>query len=81
MVKNLLVEAGDAGSILGGGSLEEGVATHSSVLAWRIPWTEEPGGLRSVEAQRETLEGLSTCTYSLICVASFCCTAETSTTF
>ena len=25
--------------------LEEGMATHSSVLAWRIPWTEEPGGL------------------------------------
>ena len=28
-------------------SLEEGMATHSSVLAWRIPWTEEPGGLQS----------------------------------
>ena len=28
--------------------LEEGTATHSSVLAWRIPWTEEPGGLQSV---------------------------------
>ena len=27
--------------------LEEGVATHSSVLAWRIPWTVEPGGLQS----------------------------------
>ena len=27
--------------------LEEGTATHSSVLAWRIPWTEEPGGLQS----------------------------------
>ena len=26
-------------------SLEEGTATHSSILAWRIPWTEEPGGL------------------------------------
>ena len=26
-------------------SLEEGMATHSSILAWRIPWTEEPGGL------------------------------------
>ena len=32
--------------------LEEGMATHSSVLAWRIPWTEEPGGLRSVGLQR-----------------------------
>ena len=28
--------------------LEEGMATHSSVLAWRIPWTEEPGGLPSM---------------------------------
>ena len=27
--------------------LEEGTATHSSILAWRIPWTEEPGGLQS----------------------------------
>ena len=29
-------------------ALEEGLATHSSVLAWRIPWTEEPGGLQSL---------------------------------
>ena len=28
--------------------LEEGMATHSSILAWRVPWTEVPGGLRSV---------------------------------
>ena len=28
--------------------LEKGMATHSSVLAWKIPWTEEPGGLQSV---------------------------------
>ena len=28
--------------------LEEGMATHSSILAWRIPWTEKPGGLQSV---------------------------------
>ena len=32
--------------------LEEGMATHSSILAWRIPWTEEPGGLPSMESQR-----------------------------
>ena len=32
--------------------LKEGMATHSSVLAWRIPWTEEPGGLQSVGLQR-----------------------------
>ena len=32
--------------------LEEGMATHSSVLAWGIPWTEEPGGLQSMGSQR-----------------------------
>ena len=32
--------------------LEEGIATHSSILAWRIPWAEEPGGLRSRGLQR-----------------------------
>ena len=33
-------------------SLEEGTATHSSILAWRIPWTEEPGGLQSMGLHR-----------------------------
>ena len=33
-------------------ALEEGMATHSGILAWRIPWTEEPGGLQSVVSQR-----------------------------
>ena len=33
-------------------SLEEGMATHSSILAWRIPWTEESGGLQSRGSQR-----------------------------
>ena len=33
-------------------TLEEEMATHSSNLAWRIPWTEEPGGLQSKELQR-----------------------------
>ena len=32
--------------------LEEEMATHSSILAWRIPWTEEPGGMHSVGSQR-----------------------------
>ena len=32
--------------------LEEGMATHSSILAWRIPWTEEPVCLQSIDAQR-----------------------------
>ena len=40
--------------------LEEGTATHSSILAWRIPWTEEPGGLWSIASQRvgHRLKGL-----------------------
>ena len=32
--------------------LEEGMATHSSILAWRIPWMEEPGRLQAMESQR-----------------------------
>ena len=32
--------------------LEKGMATHSSILAWRISWTEEPGGLQSMGSQR-----------------------------
>ena len=34
------------------GPLEEGITTHSGILAWRIPWTEEPGGLQSMGSQR-----------------------------
>ena len=46
-------DAGDAGSILGSGeSPEEEMATLSSMLAWRIPWTEEAGGLQSRGSQR-----------------------------
>ena len=33
-------------------SLEKEMATHSTILAWKIPWTEEPGGLPSIESQR-----------------------------
>ena len=43
----------DVGQSLGWDDpLEEGMATHSSVLAWRLPWTEEPGGLQSMGSQR-----------------------------
>ena len=55
-VKNAPASAGDMrhlGSILGREDpLEEGMATHSSILAWRIPWTEEPAGLQSIGSQR-----------------------------
>ena len=45
-VKESACHAGDVGSIPGWkDALEKEMATHSSILAWRIPWTEEPGGL------------------------------------
>ena len=34
--------------------LEEGMATHSSILAWRIPWTEKPDGLQSIQGHKES---------------------------
>ena len=36
----------------GGDPLEKEMTTHSSILAWKIPWTEEPGGLQSMGSQR-----------------------------
>ena len=36
--------------------LEKGMATHSSILAWRIPWAEEPGWLQSMGSQSDTNE-------------------------
>jgi len=51
--KELSADTGDPGSILGSErSLEKEMATHSSILAWRIPWTEEPGRLQSMGSQR-----------------------------
>ena len=56
MLKSLPANAGDVrntGLVPGGeDALEEGMATHSSTLAWRIPWTEEPGGLQFKGLQR-----------------------------
>ena len=53
MVKNPPANAEDAGSILGWEDpLEKGMATHYSILAWRIPWTEESGGLQSMRLKR-----------------------------
>ena len=53
MVKNLLA-AQETGvrSLDQEDPLEKKMAIHSSVLAWRIPWTEEPGGLQAIEFQR-----------------------------
>ena len=48
--KESACKAGDPGSIPGSGrSSEKEMATHSSILAWEIPWTEEPGGLQSMD--------------------------------
>ena len=56
MVKNPLANAGgkktQVQSLGQGDPLEGGMATHSSILAWRTPWTEEPGGLQSRRSQR-----------------------------
>ena len=56
VVKNPPANAGDfqdLGLISGSeDSLEEEMATHSSIYAWKIPWTEEPGELRSMRSQR-----------------------------
>ena len=50
--KESACNAGDLGSIPGlGRSLEKGIAAHSSILVWRIPWTEQPGGLQSMGSQ------------------------------
>ena len=51
--KESACNAGDPGLIPGSGrTLEKGMATHSNILAWRIPWTEEPGVLESIGSQR-----------------------------
>ena len=53
MVKNQLANEGDLGSISGlEDPLEKAMAPHSSILAWEITWTEEPGGLQSMGSQR-----------------------------
>ena len=70
--------AGDAGSILGSArSPGEGMATHSSILAWEITRTEEPGGLQSIRLQRIWSDLAHTCGLLLGCVfhytGLFCC--------
>ena len=53
VVKNPPCSAGDPDLIPGSErSLEENMATHSSILAWKIPWTEEAGGLQRIGLQR-----------------------------
>ena len=59
--------------------LEEGMVTHSSTLAWKIPWTEEPGGLQSMGLQRVRHDWwLSTCKQELFCLLLLCILATSS---
>ena len=46
--------------------LEKGIETHSSILAWRIPWTEEPGELHTVHEVRKSLTQLRTNTFMTV---------------
>ena len=56
MVKNLpALQETQVLSLGGEDPLEEGMATHSSILAWRIPWTEEPGGLQSMGSKESDM--------------------------
>ena len=59
MVKNPPANAGDitdtVRSLGWEDALEEGAATHSSILAWRIPWTAEPGGLQSIGSKESDM--------------------------
>ena len=58
--KTLPANAGDLGSILGWRRFPgERKATHCSLLAWRIPWTKEPGGLQSTGSQRVRHDGVA----------------------
>ena len=60
MVKNLpAVQETQLQSLGWEDPLAKGMTTHSSILAWRIPWTEEPGGLQSIESQRDKTEQLT----------------------
>ena len=53
MIKNLPEMQGTWVMSLGGEDpLDEGIAAHSSILAWRIPWTEETGGVQSLQSQK-----------------------------
>ena len=65
-------------SLGGEDSLKKEVATHSSILAWKIPWTEEPGGLQSMWSQRVWHDWVTEHTHTYIialqCCVSFCWT-------
>ena len=70
-VKNLsAMQETQVRSLGGEDPLDKGMATHSSILAWRIPWTEEPGGLRSIGLQK-VVHDWATNTHSCVCVCIY----------
>ena len=79
MIKNLLAKETKFLSVGWEDSLDEGMATHSSLLTWRIPWTEEPGGLQfnRVAKSRTRLTQLSTHIHILIDLKKVVLTLET----
>ena len=48
--------------------LQKGMATHSNILAWRIPWIEEPGGLQSLGLQSDTTETITLSLFTSLCI-------------
>ena len=78
-MKNPPANAGDAGSIPESGRfLEKEMATHSSILAWKIPWIEEPGGLQSIGCKRAEHNFATEHSHivDLQCRVNFRCTAK-----
>ena len=67
MVKNPPVKAGDTGDAVRSlgweDPLEEEITTRSSILAWKIPWTEKPGGLQSRGLESQTRQSMHTLVY------------------
>ena len=77
VVKNPPAKEGNLGSIPGlGRSLEKEMATHSSILPWRISWTEEPGGLQSMWLQRVGHNLATKQQYSGISIWHLICTQD-----
>ena len=71
--KEIVCNAGDPGFIPGSGEdpLEKGMVTHSSILAWELPWTKEPGKLQSMGLQKlDMTEQLTLFTSHIL---HFCC--------
>jgi len=62
VVKNISINAGDTGDEGQEDLLEEKTTTHSSILVWKIPWTEEPGRLESMVAKSQTQLSTHACT-------------------